>query len=335
MAGVSPRLPLDESYRDFFRLVAAHTASAVTAARALEEERERSRKLAELDKAKTIFFSNVSHEFRTPLTLMLAPLEEMLMAPGGGDASPDKQRELARVAHRSALRLQKLVTALLDFSRIEAGRMQARYEPTDLPTLTAELTSNFRSAVEAAGLSFIVDCPPVAEPIFVDRAMWETVVLNLLSNAFKFTFEGEIAVRLRAAADSIELKIEDSGTGISDGDLPRLFERFYRVENARGRSFEGTGIGLALVQELIRLHGGSIAVQSVLGRGSTFTVRVPKGNRHLPAEQVVNVAVGSAGSRAQAYLSEAMGWLGGQDASGENEVFGQCIRGLWHRGSGR
>jgi len=329
VAGVSPRLPLDESYRDFFRLVAAHTASAVTAARALEEERERSRKLAELDKAKTVFFSNVSHEFRTPLTLMLAPLEEMLMAPGGGATSPDKQRELVKVAHRSALRLQKLVTALLDFSRIEAGRMQARYEPTDLPALTAELTSNFRSAVEAAGLSFIVDCQPLAEPIFVDRAMWETVVLNLLSNAFKFTFEGGIAVRLRAAADSVELEVEDSGTGISDADLSRLFERFYRVENARGRSFEGTGIGLALVQELIRLHGGSIAVRSVLGRGSTFTIRIPTGNRHLPAERVVNDAVGlAAGSRAQAYVSEAMGWLGGQEGSGGAEGFDSAYEDL-------
>jgi PAS domain S-box-containing protein len=310
VAGVSPRLPLDESYRDFLRLVAAHTASAVTAARTLEEERERSRVLAELDKAKTVFFSNVSHEFRTPLTLMLAPLEEMIVGADGG-APTGKQRELATIAHRNAIRLQKLVNALLDFSRIEAGRMRARYEPTDLPALTAELTSNFRSAIDAAGLKLVVECPPLPEPVFVDRGMWETVILNLLSNAFKFTFDGEIAVRLRAAGDAVELEIEDTGTGISEADVPRLFERFHRVENARGRSFEGTGIGLALVQELVRLHGGSIAVRSALGRGTTFTISIPRGQGHLPPERVGQEA-GSppAGLRAQAYVSEAMGWLG-------------------------
>jgi PAS domain S-box-containing protein len=314
VAGVSPRLPLDEPYRDFFRLVAAHTASAVTAARALEEERERSRALAELDKAKTTFFSNVSHEFRTPLTLMLAPLEQMLGFDSGAPAG--KQRELVTIAHRNAIRLQKLVNALLDFSRIEAGRMQARYEPVDLPVLTAELTSNFRSAIETAGLRLVVDCPPLAEPVFVDRGMWETVVLNLLSNAFKYTFEGEIAVRLRASEETVELHIEDTGTGIAGAELPRLFERFHRVENAKGRSFEGTGIGLALVQELVRLHGGRIAVRSAFGRGTTFTINIPTGHRHLPPEHVAHKAVGApVGSRAQAYVSEAMGWLAGRRAT--------------------
>jgi PAS domain S-box-containing protein len=322
VVGVSPRLPFDEAYRDFLRLVAAHTASVVNAARALEEERARSRALAELDQAKTVFFSNVSHEFRTPLTLMLAPLEEMLAA-GENGPEGERERRLLGIAHRNATRLQKLVNALLDFSRIEAGRMQARYEPTDLARLTAELASNFRSAVETAGLKLIVDCARLPKPVFVDPNLWETIVLNLLSNALKFTFEGEIAVRLRHLDGAAELAIEDTGTGIAEAELPRLFERFYRVETAKGRSYEGTGIGLALVQELVRLHGGQVAVCSTLGRGSTVTIRLRLGSAHLPPEHVVAEAgADSIGSRAQAFVTEAFGWLGKTERRSPDAVAG-------------
>ncbi len=306
VVGVSPRLRLDDAYLDFLRLLAAHTASAIAAARALEEARARSEALAALDKAKTVFFSNVSHEFRTPLTLMLAPLEQMLRESGVG-----RDRSLATIAHRNATRLLKLVNALLDFSRIEAGRMQARYAPTDLAAFTAELASSFRSAVESARMALLVDCPPLAEPVFVDREMWETIVLNLVSNAFKFTFEGWIAVRLRAEGASAVLEVADTGTGIAEADLPRLFERFHRVENARGRSFEGTGIGLALIQELAGLHGGEVTVESVLGQGSTFKVRVPLGRAHLPREHVLLETTDAAagGYRARAAATEALSWL--------------------------
>ena len=140
------------------------------------------------------------------------------------------------------------MNTLLDFARIEAGRAQASYQPTDLCALTAELASNFRSACERAGIRFVVDCEPLAEPVYVDREMWEKIVLNLLSNAFKFTFEGEIAVRMRDAGDAVELTVSDTGIGIPPDELPRMFERFHRVENARGRSHEGSGIGLALVR---------------------------------------------------------------------------------------
>ena len=238
--------------------------AAVANARAYEEERKRAEALAELDRAKTAFFSNVSHEFRTPLTLMLGPVEDLL--------GPQPRRTVARrhgparrSCNRNGLRLLRLVNTLLDFSRIEAGRVRAVYQPTDLAAYTAELASVFRAAVERAGLRLAVDCPPLAEPVFVDREMWEKVVLNLLSNAFKFTFEGEIAVTLRRAGDIAELVVRDTGTGIPAEEMPRLFERFHRVENARGRTHEGSGIGLALVQELVKLHGGSIAAESVVG----------------------------------------------------------------------
>ncbi len=199
IAGISSRLALNESYRAFYDLLAAGVTSAVANARAYEEERKRAEALAEIDRAKTEFFSNVSHEFRTPLTLMLGPLQDELAERAA--PLPPARRERIDMAHRNSLRLLKLVNTLLDFSRIEAGRTQARYEPTDLATHTADLASVFRSAIEKAGLTLTVDCPALPEPIYVDPEMWEKVVLNLVSNAFKHTFEGGIAITLRWRGD--------------------------------------------------------------------------------------------------------------------------------------
>ena len=214
---------------------------------------------------------------------MLCPLEDTLSLSG---QLPEAARERIAAAHRNGLRLLKLVNSLLDFSRIEAGRVVANFEATDLSALTAELASNFRSATERAGLRLVVDCPPLPEPVHVDRDMWEKIVLNLLSNAFKFTFEGAITVQLRASDGSAELRVQDTGTGIPEHELPRVFERFHRIEGARGRSFEGSGIGLALIRELAGLHQGSIRVESREGQGSTFTVAIPFGVSHLPRDRV-------------------------------------------------
>src|SRR6185312_8479026 len=274
VAAVRPRLRLDDLYRSFFELAAAQIATSIANARAYEEERRRAEALAEIDRAKTAFFSNVSHEFRTPLSLMLGPLEEALAAPA--ETLPERRDDLALV-HRNGLRLLRLVNTLLDFSRIEAGRVQASYTPVDLASLTTELASVFRSATARAGLALEIDCPPLAEPVWVDQDMWEKIVLNLLSNAFKFTLEGGITVRLRQDGRRVRLAVEDTGTGIPAQELPRLFDRFHRVEGARGRTHEGTGIGLALVQELVKLHGGEARAGSVLGQGSTFTVTLPLG----------------------------------------------------------
>jgi signal transduction histidine kinase len=210
IAGISPNCGLDESYQSFYQLLAGQVSVSIRNAQAYEEERRRAEMLAEIDRAKTAFFSNVSHEFRTPLTLMLNPLEDVLQS---GNL-PASEREQITVAHRNSLRLLKLVNTLLDFSRIEAGRIQAVYEPTDLATLTADLASVFRSAIEKAGLQLVVDCPPLSEPVYVDRDMWEKIVLNLLSNAFKFTFEGQISVSLHSVEDGVELVVKDTGTGI-------------------------------------------------------------------------------------------------------------------------
>ncbi len=306
--GVNPCRALDDEHRSFFALAAGHVATAVANARAYEEERKRAEALAELDRAKTAFFSNVSHEFRTPLTLMLGPVEELL-AKSHTDLPPAAAGQL-EVVNRNGLRLLRLVNTLLDFSRIEAGRVRAVYQPTDLAAFTADLASVFRSACERAGLRLVVDCPPLPEPVFVDREMWEKVVLNLLSNAFKFTFDGEIGVSLRQKGDAAELRVRDTGTGIPAEEMPRLFERFHRVENARGRTHEGSGIGLALVQELVKLHGGSVTAESVIGQGTTFAVSVPLGSAHLPPDRIAESRnLASTVTGASPYVEEALRWL--------------------------
>ncbi|NMF65883.1 histidine kinase [Brasilonema octagenarum UFV-OR1] len=308
VAGISPRLEFNAEYRSFLELVAQQVESSIATAQSYEQERQRAEALAELDRAKTAFFSNVSHEFRTPLTLILNPLEQVI-AQTHSSLLPE-QREQLNIVQRNAMRLHKLVNTLLDFSRIEAGRIQAVYEPTDLAAFTADLASVFRSAIETASLQLIVDCPPLTFPVYVDREMWEKIVLNLISNAFKFTFKGEIAVSLHPVGDKVELKIQDTGTGIAPEELPRIFERFHRVRGVQVRSHEGSGIGLALVQELVHLHGGTVEVASEVGVGTTFTVSLPTGSSHLPTEQIsdmgtlVSTSVGAA-----PYVEEAQRWI--------------------------
>jgi signal transduction histidine kinase/HPt (histidine-containing phosphotransfer) domain-containing protein len=307
VAGVSTRLTLDETYLGFLDLVGAGVSSAVANATAYEQQRQRAEALAEIDAAKTAFFSNVSHEFRTPLTLMLGPLEDEL---ADAQSLEPLRRERLETAYRNSLRLLRLVNSILDFSRVESGRMHAAYIPTDLAAYTTDLTGLFRSATEKAGLRLVVDCEPLPELLLVDREMWEKIVLNLLSNAFKHTFSGTISVTLIWGADCAELSVADTGVGIAAGELPKLFERFHRVKGARSRTPEGTGIGLSLVQELARLHGGEVRIESEEGRGSKFTVTVRAGHAHLPEDQVRHAPdhTGRSGL-AVTYADEALRWL--------------------------
>ena len=306
VAGLNARRPFDDHYRSFLDLVAGQLGTALGNACAYEEERRRAEALADLDRAKTAFFSNVSHEFRTPLTLLMGPMEEAL----ADAALSETARARLELAHRNSLRLLKLVNTLLDFSRIEAGRVDASYEPTDLARFTAELASNFRSAVERAGMTLTVDCAPLAEPVYVDREMWEKVVLNLLSNAFKFTLEGGIEVSLEQRDGVAALQVRDTGSGIPAEEMPRLFDRFHRVKGARGRSYEGSGIGLALVQELVHLHGGAVTVNSEVGRGTVFTVTIPLGSAHLPSDRIAAArGLLSTSVHADAFVQEALRWL--------------------------
>jgi signal transduction histidine kinase len=311
VAGISPMRTLDADYRNFFELIAEQIATAIGKANAYNEARERAEALAELDRAKTTFFSNVSHEFRTPLTLLLGPIEDALADTVHPLQPP--QRERLQIVRRNSLRLLKLVNTLLDFSRIEAGRSQALYEPTDLAAFTADLASVFRSAMEQAGLQLVIDCAPLPEPVYVDRDMWEKIVLNLLSNAFKFTFTGQVTVSLRQAdhADNtVQLQVSDTGTGIPQEEVLHLFERFHRVRGTKARTHEGSGIGLALIYELVKLHGGNIQVASTAGEGTTFTVTILLGTSHLPAERIgtertwQSIAISAA-----PFIEDALRWL--------------------------
>nr|WP_232793057.1 ATP-binding protein [Caulobacter hibisci] len=314
IVGLSPYRAIDETYRSFLSLAAGQIASAIASAEAYEAERRRSEILAELDRAKTTFFSNVSHELRTPLTLMLGPLEELL----AGALTPEV-REQVSLASRNGGRLLRLVNSLLDFSRIEAGRVRANYAAVDLAAYSAEIASSFRSIIEKAGLHLDIQAKPLPHPVYVDPEMWEKVLLNLLSNAFKFTLQGKITLTVEPTGDGrfVEVSVSDTGIGVPAGELPKLFERFHRVEGAQGRSVEGSGIGLALVHELVRLHGGQIAVQSVEGEGTTFKVSLPIGHAHLPSDQVRAAALLAPASRIGDYLEEAARWLPGTAFGGD------------------
>ncbi len=303
IAGLSPDRPFDSAYEGFLTLLAGQISAALTSARSYDAERTRAEELAKLDKAKTIFFSNVSHELRTPLTLMIGPtqaaLESREQALGGDDLN---------LVFRNQNRLLKLVNSLLDFARLEAGRFTSMFQPVNLASFTAELASGFSSATERGGLSLQVSCPPLQEPVYIDPVSWEKIVLNLLSNALKFTHHGGIEVSVASEDTYALLQVKDTGIGIAATDLPKLFDRFHRVEGAHGRSHEGTGIGLALVRELVHLHGGSINVASVLGHGTTISVRIPLGKEHIAADRILSSAPLQAAAD-RAYVDEAMSWM--------------------------
>jgi signal transduction histidine kinase/CheY-like chemotaxis protein len=273
MVGVNPYRGVDHVYRSFFDLIGRQFSTLLTDSRAHQQQRHRAELLVELHESKTRFFQNVSHEFRTPLTLVLGAL-------GGpsAESSPDApvlDAEDIEAARRAALRLDRLVDALLTFAQAEGGALVAHRQPTDIAQLTQDCTSMFRSAVEQAGLTLTVNVPPTATVVDIDPEMWSRILLNLLSNAYKFTKTGSIEVRLRVSNNMAFLEVEDTGIGIEADALDRVFERFHQVPSAQARTGPGAGIGLALVADLVSAHDGQVTVDSTPGRGSVFTVSVP------------------------------------------------------------
>ncbi len=305
VAGSSPRLPSDAEYRDFLEQLAAQLLLLLRAARAQRESTARDESRGQLERAKAAFFSSIVHQFRTPLALIASNIEDAIASRGHALTG-----EALDAVRRSTARMGKTINALLEFSRIEAGRAQSLFAPTDLAAVTVELANAFRATIERAGLSLIVDCAPLSEPVYVDSAAWEKIVLNLLSNALKYTHRGEIRIGLTQEQGHAVLTVQDTGVGIPEPETLRVFDRFYRVPGAHGRSHEGTGAGLAVVHELVRLHRGDVAVTSKLGQGSTFTVRIPRGFAHLPREQVVHAPRPRSGEgAAKAFIEEARHWL--------------------------
>ncbi|POY37325.1 hypothetical protein C3K47_06045 [Solitalea longa] len=282
ICGISSRIKFDDKYTDFFELLSSQVSNAINTANAIEEERKRAERLEEIDKAKTVFFSNISHEFRTPLTLILGSIEEALKDPQTIPANQDR----LEISHRNAMRLHKLVNNLLDFSRIESNQQKANFVQTDIAAFTENLASNFRSIIENGGLQFKILIEDGIKNVLIDKQMWEKVVFNLLSNAFKFTLHGTITINLYTKKKKLVLEVKDTGVGIPEKELPFMFERFHRVEHTQGRTYEGTGIGLSLIKELIKLHDGTISVKSKFGHGSIFTVSIPIVKGHLATEHL-------------------------------------------------
>ncbi|MEU4445555.1 ATP-binding protein [Actinosynnema sp. NPDC050801] len=296
VVGLSPFRSFDQPYASFVDLVTAGVATAVDNTVAYEAQRARAVASAESDAAKTRLFQNISHEFRTPLTLLLAPLSTLLEE--HADALPAGQREAVSAAHRAALRLRRLVDTLLDVAR--ADHPHLRLEPTDVAALTADCAAMFRAAAEELGLDLVVDVS--GGVVWLDQEMWARIVLNLLSNAVKFTTDGTVAVTLRTTGDSCVLTVADTGVGIPEAEQGRVFERFHRVDGVTGRSREGVGIGLSLVADLAAALGGAVSVRSTPGRGSTFTVTVPRVGAAEAARRMAPHDLGAS------FLGEARQW---------------------------
>lgn len=303
LCGLSARRHFDEEYKIFLESIGSTISNVFQAINTLEEERKRAQALADIDHAKTMFFSNISHEFRTPLTLLLGPITDALNDP----STVEENKVRMDVAYRNALRMQKLVNALLDFSRIEAGRTEGKFTKVDISSFTKDLASTFRSAIEKAGMQLIFHCDEIKNDVYVDIDMWEKIVLNLMSNAFKYSTDGAITIGIKEVKNKIEFSVSDTGVGIPTDQIDKIFDRFHRIDNIGGRSQEGTGIGLSMVKELVSIHHGTITVDSHPGKGSTFAVTIPSGKEHLAGEKIIEVPV-SISSYADAFVHEALSW---------------------------
>ncbi|MDQ2769706.1 MAG: sensor histidine kinase, partial [Bacteroidota bacterium] len=241
--------------------------------------------LTERDELKTRFFTNISHELRTPLTLILGPLEQLLDTPAAGPVAPE-----LHLMHRHGARLLALINQLLDVARLEAGQLALHAAPHDLHGFVRLQVAAFQS--HAADLGLTLALPPLVSPleVYFDADLLEKVLTNLLGNALKFTpGGGRVEVLVRAedgAAPAAVITVADTGCGIPATHLPLIFDRFHQVDDSARRAHEGSGIGLALVKELVSLHGGTVAVESVAGQGTTFSVRLLLGTAHLEPEQL-------------------------------------------------
>ncbi|MEG3895027.1 MULTISPECIES: response regulator [unclassified Microcoleus] len=301
---------------DLAQIVATQAALAVQQSRLYQTTRQQAERLLEADRLKTEFFQNISHEFRTPLTLTIGPLES---ACGRKEDLPYEQ---AVIALRNSRRLLRLVNQLLDLQRLDAGRMQPSFRPCDLVGFCYSTAESFRAYCEKKGLHLITqlqECPL----LYLDIERFDKVIYNLLSNAVKFTPEGgNITLTVASAGAHCLLQVKDTGIGIRTEQIPYLFERFHQAEGSASRSYEGSGLGLALVKELVELHGGQISVESVYGEGTTFSVWLHFGSTHLPPEQVLEIPAEFHSSKASVELADVESDLS------ENEVENQNFEAL-------
>lgn len=291
----------DPALATYLALTVTHVGTALSGIRLLEHERQRAESLEALDETKSTFFTNISHELRTPLTLISAPLAEALAS----EDLPAAQRERLELVQRNTSRLTRLVDAILDFGRMAATKLTPRREPIDVTRATRAIAESFAHAYRQAGLEFVVTCEEADRPAHLDRDMYERILLNLLSNALKYTPSGTVTLRLQTGLESFTVAVSDTGVGIRKRDRERIFERFEQLPRSRrARSQEGAGIGLAMVKQLTELLGGSVQVESIFGRGSTFTVQLPWGEPQTAAPEGRSITP----RRVSDFLAETQGW---------------------------
>ncbi|MFP4007499.1 MAG: response regulator, partial [Spirulinaceae cyanobacterium] len=304
--------------------VAAQAAIAVQQARLFQKTRSMAERLLELDRQKTEFFQNVSHEFRTPLTLTIGPLEAAI------EKNTGLPLEQSKMLLRNSRRLLRLVNQLLDLQRLDAGQMQSNFCPCDLGEVIQQIVETFEPYCEKKNLylkTALNPCPSV----YLDIEKFDKVIYNLLSNAMKFTpSQGSIEIRLNPLDNNrICIEVKDTGIGISPQHLPHLFERFRQADGSIDRSYEGTGLGLSLVKEIVELHGGHITVDSMKATpenadcGTTFTIWLPTGTAHLPPDRVRETPTAIQPLRATVELAdlelELLDYESSQDNAEENE----------------
>ncbi|TRM62099.1 hypothetical protein BD626DRAFT_548830 [Schizophyllum amplum] len=315
--GLNTRRPYDENYQESMEFMRVTLGSALHAVLAREEDSIRAERLADLDAAKTSFFSNVSHELRTPLTLIGGPLDDCVAKLPEGSAL----RSSLRMASRNVQRLSRLVDSLMDFSKLAARRLEGAFRPVLLGPFVADLASMFRDPIEKSGMQYDVECDlsPDQPLCYIDPEFWEKIVFNLIGNAFKYTMSGTITIRVSFDATQATFSVQDTGIGIPAADMEKIFNRFHRVQCV-SRSFEGTGIGLSLTKELVHLHGGELTVESHDDshddHGSTFAVSLPLGKDHLPPGSVHLEEEFAVGRRryGQGIVNDAIMWSRTTDA---------------------
>ena len=230
-------------------------------------------KLQDYDRAKSRFFANISHELRTPTTFILGPVEMFIDGELGWITSD--QEKYLRVIHRNATRLLNIITRLMDLIKSESGSIELIRQRNDFVKFVHDIVNSALIIAEKKSLKLTFSADPTIPQFFFDANKMEDVVYNLLSNAFKFTRKGEITVSCSERYGSVLVKVTDTGCGIPTASLPRVFDRFYQVDNEASRVGTGTGIGLALVKDWVELHGGKVWVESEEGRGTAVSLTIP------------------------------------------------------------
>ena len=250
----------------------------------LELEHEHTEKLQEVDRMKSRFFANISHEFRTPLTLIIGPAEQIL-----SEKQKDNITKNANLIKKNANNLLNLINQLLDLSKLDSGKLELNASKHNMVPFIKGMVMSFESLATMKSIKLSLDVPSENIMIYFDREKMEVILKNLLSNAFKFTTNGnEISVTVAATGlSNIDIKVRDTGIGISNEELPKIFDRFYQGNSAHTREYGGTGIGLSLVKELVELHHGNITVDSKLGTWTEFIITLPLGKDHLAANEIV------------------------------------------------